>query len=553
MDVSESNDAVVKVPPLPSPQRGGSWHEKKTVFDLYEDFFNSLPKYSYVEETYDKLLSDGKKAGKLRAVMRQLCLSDRFFLITRVLRRPDARDEHLYKMCRLVESDPDGYLDLWAREHYKTSFITFAGSIQEVLKDSEITIGIFSFTKPIAKSFLRQIKRELESNELLKTLFDDVLWEDPRKQSKSLGFSWSVDGGITVKRRGNMKESTIEAWGLTDGQPTSAHFHLRIYNDIVTRDTVRTAAGIANTTDGWELSLNLGRGAYRQWYEGTIYDNADTYSVIRDRRAAEVRLMPATLDRLETGIPVMKSREEIAQKRRTMGLYNFSCQWLLSPEKAGSMGFELNWLRYWPADRVSGMSLYLFVDPASSKKATADFTTMGIIGLGRDRKKYFVDGLRERLNLKERTDKLFSFIYTYHPMTVYYEKYGMQSDIEHIEQEMDRRNYRFDLQAVGGGVAKVDRINRLGPDFENGVWYFPQVLRKVDPTGARYDLMYEFIHREFLEWPFPSHDDFMDMISRIYDVPLLFPDSNTVEAESVEIYKDDRTWEPLQMRGGWGR
>lgn len=263
--------------------------------------------------------------------------------------------------------------------------------------------------------------------------------------------------------------------------------------------------------------------------------------------------MPATLDRLETGIPVMKSREEIAQKRRTMGLYNFSCQWLLSPEKAGSMGFELNWLRYWPADRVSGMSLYLFVDPASSKKATADFTTMGIIGLGRDRKKYFVDGLRERLNLKERTDKLFSFIYTYHPMTVYYEKYGMQSDIEHIEQEMDRRNYRFDLQAVGGGVAKVDRINRLGPDFENGVWYFPQVLRKVDPTGARYDLMYEFIHREFLEWPFPSHDDFMDMISRIYDVPLLFPDSNTVEAESVEIYKDDRTWEPLQMRGGWGR
>ena len=540
-----------KVPPPPSPQRVGSWHEIKTVFDLYDDFFNSLPEWSYVEQQYDELIKEAKRNGRLKEVMRRLGKEDRYFLLTRILRRPDARHELVYKMCRLVESDPDGCLDLWSREHYKTSLITFAGSIQEVLNNPEITIGIFSFTKPIAKSFLRQIKREFEGNELLKALYQDILWADPRKQSKVIGFSWSVDNGITVKRQGNPKEATIEAHGLTDGQPTSKHFVLRIYNDVVTKDTVKTAGSIANTTDSWELSLSLGMGEYREWYEGTIYNNADTYSVIRDRGAAKIRLMPCTYDGTETGEPVMKTRSEIAEKRRSMGLFNFSAQWLLRPEKAGSMGFEEVWLRYWPAVKVNGMTIYIFVDPAGSKKVQADYTAMGVIGIGADRKKYLIDGLRERLNLKQRTEKLFQFVYTYSPLVVYYEKYGMQSDIEHIEEEMDRRTYRFDLQSVSGPDAKFDRVNRLQPDFEDGVWYIPQTLPKVAPDGERYDLIYDFIHKEYLEWPFPSHDDFLDMMSRIYDVPLLYPNKLQGMGTVERVIEEDEAWEPLKMKGGW--
>jgi len=142
----------------------------------------------------------------------------------------------------------------------------------------------------------------------------------------------------------------------------------------------------------------------------------------------------------------------------------------------------------------------------------------------------------------------------YSPMGVYYEKYGKDSDIEHIEEDMDRRNYRFPVEEVGGSMAKAERINRLQPDLEMGRWYFPQVLYKTNSSGESYDLMYDFINKEYNEWPFPSHDDFLDMISRVYDVPLLWPDKNTIRG-NWEVVADfaDEGKDPLKMKSGWGR
>jgi hypothetical protein len=100
--------------------------------------------------------------------LRQLCTEDLFFLLTVGCKRRDINHLWLYDRCREVEAGTDGYLDLWAREHYKSTIITFGQSIRDVLKEPNSTIGIFSHTRPIAKGFLSQIKRELEQNSFLK-------------------------------------------------------------------------------------------------------------------------------------------------------------------------------------------------------------------------------------------------------------------------------------------------------------------------------------------------------------------------------------------------
>jgi hypothetical protein len=149
--------------------------------------------------------STASRTGRLR----RLCRTDLFFPLVYGLGRRDADNDWCFARCREVQAEPNGYLDLWARDHYKSSIITFALTIQDVLNDPEVTIGIFSHTRPNAKAFLRQIKQERERNELLKELFPDILWAGPQKDSSK----WSEDDGIIVKRKTNPKESTIEAWG----------------------------------------------------------------------------------------------------------------------------------------------------------------------------------------------------------------------------------------------------------------------------------------------------------------------------------------------------
>ena len=105
-----------------------------------------------------------------RLLKRQLAQSDLFFLLVYVLGRADLNRDWYFERCREVQAAPNGYLDLWGREHGKSSLITFGLTIQDILNDPEITVGIFSYSRPTAKAFLRQIKTEFENNEMLRSL-----------------------------------------------------------------------------------------------------------------------------------------------------------------------------------------------------------------------------------------------------------------------------------------------------------------------------------------------------------------------------------------------
>jgi len=238
-------------------------------------------------------------AASVHRVKRKLAQSDVFFLLVYVLGRADLNRDWYFARCREVQAAPNGYLDLWAREHGKSSVITFGLTIQDILNDPEITVGIFSYSRPIAKAFLRQIKVEFENNETLKSLFPDILWANPQRDSPK----FSEDDGIIVRRRGNPKESTVEAWGLVDSAPVSKHFRLMVYDDVVTGESVSTPDMISKVTTAWERSLALSTEAGVVRYIGTKWHYADTYREILERGAAIERRHPATVEgRAQRGI-----------------------------------------------------------------------------------------------------------------------------------------------------------------------------------------------------------------------------------------------------------
>ena len=473
----------------------------------------------------------------------QLGREDRFFLLTRLLHRQDADRDWLYERCREVERDPDNHIDLWAREHYKSTIITFAGVIQEILKNPEITVSIFSHNQSTASKFLKQIKQEFEDNNDLKRVYPGILWAKPERQAPT----WSEYRGIIVKRKSNPKEATVEAHGLVDGMPTGMHYRLRVYDDTVTQDSVTTPEMMQKTTDAWRLSHDLGTEGGRMWHIGTRYHFNDTYKTILDLGDVIPRIYPATDDGTATGNPVLFDRKFIEDKRKKQGPYIFSCQQLQNPVADKAQGFKVDWLRHTFHDG-DGTNRYILCDPANEKKKHSDYTVFWVVGAASDRNFYIVDVIRDRLNLTERGNCLFDLHRQYYPLGVGYEKYGKDSDIQHFEYRMEEENYRFDITPLGGNMKKEDRIRRLVPLFENGKIYLPEVLYRTNYEGKNEDLIRVFIENEYKGFPVSTHDDMLDSLSRILD-----PEMNVQFpiGEATEYKKPDRYNKPPRSQGTW--
>ena len=487
---------------------------------------------------WDALEKEGAARGSLDGVIRELCQKDLFYLLVRVCGRVDMLHPWVYGRVREVEAEPNNHVDLCARGHFKSSTITFGLTIQDILNDPEITFGIFSHTRPIAKAFLRQIMREFESNKVLHKAFPDILWGMDTRQSPK----WSEDDGIIVRRKSNPPEATIEAWGLVDGQPTSKHFRVLLYDDIVVEASVTTPEMIEKTMKALEQSYNLANETFVRRFAGTRWHWGDAYRTVIDRRTAISRTRPGTDDGTETGNPVFWSRELMAEKRRDMGPHTFAAQILLNPKADSLKGFKREWLRYY-STAPTKTNNYILIDAASSKKKGSDYTAMWVVGLGTDGNYYALDIVRDRLSLTERTERLFALHRKWKPLQVRYEKYGAMADIEHIKTEQEKQQYRFDITEVGGQTSKVDRIGRLIPVFEQGKFYMPKTLHVTNYEKVTVDLVHTFIEQEYMPFPVGVHDDMADSLARLLepDLKLVWPKEEEIRVRP-EVHVVHRGW-----------
>lgn len=476
---------------------------------------------------WDVLHKAAREAKQTNTIIRLLCLSDLYYLLVNVCGRKDMLHPWVYARVREVEASPDGYLELWSRGHFKSSIVTFGLTIQDILKDPNVTFGIFSHTRPIAKAFMRQIMRELESNEILHDCFPDILWGKDTKQSPK----WSEDDGIIVRRSGNPPEATIEAWGLVDGQPTSKHFRKLLFDDVVVEGTVSNPEMIEKTNKGMEQSLNLVSHNYVVRGCGTRWNFNDSYKMAMDRGIFKGRVYPCSDDGTENGNPVFWSRELMAEKRRIMGPFTFAAQCLLNPKADKMQGFRREWLKHYRSLRSDTMTKYICVDAASSKKKGSDYTAMMVIGLGMDQNYYVLDMIRDRLQLHERANRLFTWHRKWRPVQVRYERYGMMADIEHIKERQGKESYHFNIVEVAGKSSKADRIKRLQPLYEQGRVYMMESLHVTDWEKFTRDLVHDFIEEEYMAFPVGGHDDILDCLSRIAepDMPLMWPRESSNE------------------------
>lgn len=496
--------------------------------------------------------------------------NDRFFLLTGLLNRTDAINEWVYNRCREVEADPDGYLDLWARAHYKTTVIVFAGIIQELLIDPEITICIFGGTDDIAKPSLAQIMGELETNDYLKRIYADVLWQNPRKEAPV----WSKGDGLVAKRKGNPREGTVEAHGLIDAMPTGKHYRLRVYDDIINEKLVTNDEMVKKASVRWQLSQNLGAGIHgqRMQHAGTRYSFNDTYGILLQEQSLKARIYPATDNGRLDGKPVFLSTEHWETVKRDQRA-TVAAQMLLNPLAGEENMFLVDWLRPYEI-RPTLLNVYIIGDPSLGRTKSSDRTAIAVIGVDPQSNRYLLDGYCHRMRLSDRWTAIKDLFKKWKKapgvqmVRVGYERYGLQADTEYfdekiIQEKIDGLSIDEIAWVREGGQSKKARVGRLEPYFRNSQFWLPpqvwvnggphtwhvdtehsmivyepvkglskaareamrrgegyriiQPIKRLNEDGDTYDLFRELV-AEFQFFPFAPHDDLIDAMSRIEDM-----------------------------------
>jgi hypothetical protein len=458
-------------------------------------------------------------SAKRREHLRWMAQNDLFFLLVYMLGLKVLDTNWHFKRAVEVNERPEGTLDFWTRGSGKSAILTLGLNIQSVLRNPNETICIFSHTRPSAKQYLRQIKTEFEHNELLKDLFPDILWRNPKREAPK----WSEDDGIVVKRHSNPKEMTIEAHGLIDGQPTGKHYDVLDYDDII--PDYPSEGMIQKITEQWELSLALKARTLRFRVTGTFYDARDTYHTMIERNFGTPRIRCMITD---PDCPM--SQEEIVQQRQSVSPRTWALQYLLDLSAAESdIGFKRNWIAWTKTlPETSAMNIYMFVDPATLAEHSSSYTAMWVLGAYSDKKLYVLDAVRDRLGLVERADKFFELVEKWKPMAEYYEQYALNSDIEYLKEAAKTRNIKINLKRVGGvRRSKEERINDCVVWFAQRRIVFPEhgIVRRMS-NGKEIDLVELFIEDEYAPYPYNSKSlDMLDAMARIADpeVNIVFP------------------------------
>src|SRR3990172_3723287 len=109
--------------------------------------------YSHDYVAIARDIACGKRAA--REIYRTLISSDLFFVLYFIVRPfsrgAEERCNHpwVVGVCQEIESGPDDYtLDVWAREHMKTSALSIAETIQYAVKHPDRAQGIISYARP---------------------------------------------------------------------------------------------------------------------------------------------------------------------------------------------------------------------------------------------------------------------------------------------------------------------------------------------------------------------------------------------------------------------
>lgn len=458
------------------------------------------------------------------------CIQDNlWFLVYFVLKNPLANHPFIVNACKEIQSETGDSLEVWARDHLKTTVISVGRQIQKVLNNPERRILICSAVRPLAIKIQNMIKSVLESP-MLKQCFPDILWADPSKDAPK--WSESPEGGLVLKRKGIYKEPTFNSCGLVEGMPTGDHYTDLVFDDIVTQDQ-QSPEIMEKVINNFEMAENIGTRDRQLTAVGTFYRHDDPLVYIMNKtdpvtgdKMFKCRKKTATVDGTLKGASAFLPESALAKKRAGK-IYFFYCQQLLDPTPRGYEKLNRDHLilvtrRQLPTNLYKFMIIDGAGDIGRRQDRKADDWAMMVCGVEPSRDKdgtsrvYLLDLLIKDMDLfTAQKAAVEMYCRNGRILKLGIEKVGMSTTEIHICAALRARGKHLSVEAENlvilkpGGRSKEFRIeSAISWPLKNGKIH---VLDTV-PIEMRARLGLEM--EKFPAW----HDDGLDGLSYLYDI-----------------------------------
>ena len=344
-------------------------------------------------------------------------------------------------------------LALAPRGSGKSTCCNICYSVMRAIQDRNIRILIASRTMEQAQAFLFEIKANLEK-ESITEIFGNLR-----------GDKWDETQAAVAGRTAKTKEQTFTTVGA-DGAVVSKHFDLIIPDDLVEDKNSRTEGQRDQLKRFFYRSLlPCLRPSGEMRILGTRYNPEDLYGHLTTNDPKFKKsyfILPAIFDK-KTGESVSIEQDEagkfivpknatcydpegypmqkILDRRASMSLHDFECQYQNRVEFMRGDFFDIDWFKYYTEDPLAlikkhDLAVWMGVDLASSMKSSADEFAIVVIGvIKKIFEIYVLYTFAGRLTFNQQKQRLVEVYDMFNPIRTFVEANAYQSVLESTTRE----------------------------------------------------------------------------------------------------------------------
>lgn len=442
--------------------------------------------------------------------VRDACKNSLHFLCTKMLGFQDWDKVH-DDIEKFLNRKSRKKMILIPRGHLKTSVVTKAFSIQQVLRNPNVRILIANQVWDKAREMLYEIKQMFSDKSDLPKIFGQFVSD-----------RWREDDIVVRQRTRALAAPTIGTSGV-EAELTSSHYDVVILDDLQGLQNYQTPEQREKVKRYYRSMMDLLEPGGLLIVIGTRWHLDDVYQYIIDEesdyfditvrkviengqiifpRKFNKKFDPQTKSWVETQVPTMDFINYLKKRPSE----EFASQYMNEPIDSENQIFKKEYFKYYDR-RPERLFVSMTIDPAISEKQSADYFAINVAGMDENYKIYVLDTLKGHWKVAESIDNIFTMFQKWKPSVVGLETIAYQKALKSwLEEKMRERGVYFPITELRRNTneSKEFRIKALEPFYRDGLVFHAPWMQSLE--------------QELLQFPKGKHDDEIDAFASQLDL-----------------------------------